>query len=55
MLDGGTNGSLELNDGLTLVDDLVVDDDLEVEGILVHDALDRLEVAPCVLSVRPLH
>lgn len=41
-----TRTSLELDHGLSGVGDLVVDNDLQVEGVLIHDPLDRLEVAP---------
>jgi hypothetical protein len=60
-LDGGTNGGLELDNGLSVVGDLfvsfcqpatrtaaylVVDNDLEVQSIVIHDLLDSLEVTP---------
>lgn len=46
VLDGSTDGRLELNNGLSLIRDLVVDDDLEVHAIIVHHALDSTEVDP---------
>lgn len=51
VLDGSTNGSLELDDLLALVGRLVVDNDLERELVVVHDALDRLKVDPDVVGV----
>lgn len=46
VLDGGSDGRLELDNGLAVVRDLVVDDNLEVHAVVVHDALDGTEVDP---------
>jgi len=54
VLDSGTNGSLELDDSLTLVGDLVVDNDLQAQCVVIHDTLDCAEVAPDVVGVEDL-
>lgn len=40
VLDGGTGGGLELDDGLAIVSLLGVDDDLELHALRVHDAFE---------------
>lgn len=54
MLDTGTDGRLELDHLLTTLGGLVVDDDLQLHGLLLHDALDGLEVDPQVVGVEDL-
>lgn len=40
VLDGGTSGGLELDDGLPIVSLFGVNDDLELHALRVHDALE---------------
>lgn len=42
VLDSSTDGSLELDNGGTVVGDLGVDDDVELHSTGFHDALQRL-------------
>ena len=46
VLDRGSDGSLELDDGLACIRDLVVDNDLKIHAVVVHHALDGAEVDP---------
>lgn len=52
MFDGGTDGGLELDDGLAGIRGLVIDNDLEVHPVTLHDSLDGLEVDPQADSCR---
>jgi len=54
VLDRGTDGSLELNDSLTIVRNLVVDDDVELHPLIVHNTLDCREIHPQVVGVEHL-
>lgn len=42
VLDGGTDGSLELDDSSSVVSDLGVDDDIEFDTAVIHDPLESL-------------
>lgn len=46
VLDGGSDSSLELDDGLSVVGYLVVDNDFEIHAVVVHYALDGAERDP---------
>lgn len=54
VLDGGTDGSLELNNSLAALESLVVDNDLEVKLLVLENALDGTEVEPQVVGVEDL-
>jgi len=44
VLDGSTDGSLELDDWLAIIRNLVVDDDIKFHSTAVHYAFERMEV-----------
>jgi len=54
MLDGCTSRSFKLDHRLSVVRHLGVDDNLQLHAVSLHDALQRLEVDPQVVSVEDL-
>lgn len=54
VLDGSTDGSLELDDGFTGIERLVVDNNLQVELLVFEDTLDRAQVEPQIVGVEDL-
>ena len=54
VLDGGTDGGLELDDGFSLGGDLVVDNDLQVQLVVVQNALHRGQLHPHRVGVEDL-
>lgn len=54
VLDGGTDGGLELDDGFSLGGDLVVDNDLQVQLVIVQNALHRGQLHPHRVGVEDL-
>lgn len=55
VLDGGSDGGLELKDGSAIVGDLVVDDDFHGELLLLHHSLHSLQVDPHCSKQTPIH
>lgn len=54
MLDGGTDGGLQLNDLFAIVRSFVVNNDLHIQLAVVDNALDGFKRDPQVVSVEDL-
>ena len=54
VFDGCSSGSLELDNGMTIIIRLGVNDNLKFQALVVHDALECLEIDPQVVSVENL-
>jgi hypothetical protein len=51
VLDGSTDGSLELNDLFSRIGGLVVDDDFQVHPFSIHDSFDCSQVQPEIVRI----
>jgi hypothetical protein len=54
VLNGGSDGGLELDDRFSLGGDLVVDDDLQIQLVIVQDPLHRGQLHPHAVGVEDL-